>query len=133
MIPLNPMSVRSQITIAAVAILGLITLVRLLQKRRINEGLFYLWLVVFIGMSVVAVSHRVQSLLAQLTGAYSAVSTMLLLALGFLFGASLVYSILISHMSARIRDITTYVAELRLDVDDLRQRRVPQAAQGPER
>lgn len=133
MIPLNPMSTRSQITIAAIAILGLITLVRLLQKRRINEGLFYLWLLVFIGMSVVAVSHRVQSMLAQLTGAYSAVSTMMLLALGFLFGASLVYSILISNMSAKIRDITSYVAELRLDLDDLQQRRVPQAAPGPDR
>lgn len=120
MMPTNPMTVRSQIMIAAIAVMGLVTIVRLLQKRRINEGLFYLWLFVFIGMSVVAVSHRVQSLLAAISGAYSAVSTMLLLALGFLFGASLVYSILISNMSARIRDITSYVAEIRLDVDDLR-------------
>lgn len=118
----NPMTLRSQLGIAFVAVLGVVIIIRLLQKRRINEGLFYLWLVVFGGMFVVGVSHRVQLLLAKLTGAYSAVSTMLLLALGFLFGASLVYSMLISNMSARIRDLTSYVAEIRLDVDELQTR-----------
>lgn len=116
---LNPMTLRSQLGIAITAILGLVTIVRLLQKRRINEGLFYLWMIVFVGMLIVGMSHRLQALLADLSGAYSAVSTMLLLSLGFLFGAALIYSIMITNMNAKIRDITSYVAELRLDIDSL--------------
>jgi hypothetical protein len=55
---------------------------------------------------------------------------MLLLSLGFLFGASLVYSVLISNTNSKIRELTSFVAELRLDVDDLAGRRqgAPQAS-----
>lgn len=115
----NPMTLRSQIAIAIVAVCGLLLLVRLLQKRRINEGLFYLWLVVFGGMMILGLSHSLQAWVTRAIGAYSEVSSMLLLSLGFLFGASLVYSVLISNMNAKIRDLTAYVAEIRLDVDDL--------------
>lgn len=119
MIDGNPMTLRSQAGLALVAITGLVIIVWLLRKRRINEELFYLWLAVFAGIFVVGVSHRVQVALATVAGTYSAVSTMLLLALGFLFGASLVYSVLITNNTARIRDLTAYIAELRLDVDEL--------------
>ena len=119
MIDGNPMTFRSQLGLALVGVSGVLMILWLLRKRRINEGLFYLWLIVFSGILVVGVSHRIQVVLATLVGTYSAVSTMLLLALGFLFGASLVYSVLLSNNAARIRDLTTYVAEIRLDVDDL--------------
>lgn len=119
MIDGNPMTLRSQIGLALVAVSGIAMIVWLLRKRRINEELFYLWLIVFAGIFIVGASHRVQVGLSTLLGTYSAVSTMLLLALGFLFGASLVYSVLLSHNAARIRDLTAYVAELRLDLDEL--------------
>ncbi len=116
----NPMTLRSQVALAAVILAGVVTIFMLLRRRHISEGLFYLWLIVFAGMSIVGLSHNVQMALARLVGTYAVISTMLLLALGFLFGASLVYSILLSKQSTKIRDLTSYIAEMRLDIDDLR-------------
>ena len=115
----NPMTLRSQIALALVVLAGVVTIFSLLRRRQISEGLFYLWLIVFAGMLVVGLSFDVQMALARLVGSYAVISTMLLLALAFLFGASLVYSILLSRMSTRVRDLTSYIAEMRLDVDDL--------------
>ena len=128
----NPMTLRSQIALAAVVLAGVVTIVALLRRRKISEGLFYLWLIVFAGMLIVGLSFRVQMALARLVGSYQVISTMLLLALGFLFGASLVYSILLSKMSTRIRDLTSYIAEMRLDIDDLNRAAVERPAARPD-
>jgi uncharacterized iron-regulated membrane protein len=82
---------------------------------------------VFAGILLVGLSRDVQVGLTHLLGTYAVISTMLLLALGFLFGASLVYSVLLHNMSVQVRDLTSYVAELRLDIDDL-QKRLAQTA-----
>jgi hypothetical protein len=121
MIQGNPMSLRSQLLIAALALLGLLVLILQLKKRRINEPLFFLWAIVFMGILIVGISPRLQMVLTRLVGAQSAISMMLLLALGFLFGASLVYSFVISKMRAEMNEFVYYVAELRLDIDELRE------------
>jgi CBS domain-containing protein len=113
------MTLKSQIAIAIFVILCISMIIRLLQKQKITESLFYFWLIVFIGVLIVGMSHTIQNMLTRLIGSYSPLSTMLFLALCFLFGVSMVYSVLISNLSARIRDITSYVAEVRLDVDEL--------------
>ena len=115
----NPMTLRSQLSVAAVGILGIIIMLWLLRKKRLNESLFFFWLLIFLGIITVGVSDRIQTTLTVLIGAYDSISTMLLLALGFLFGAAMVYSVLFSSINAKIRDLTSYVAELRLDLDDL--------------
>jgi len=109
---------------AAIAVAGVAVIVSLLRRRRISEGLFYLWLAVFAGILLVGLSRDVQVGLTHLLGTYAVISTMLLLALGFLFGASLVYSVMLHNMSVQVRDLTSYVAELRLDIDDLQRRKV---------
>ena len=108
---------------AAIAVAGVAVIVSLLRRRRISEGLFYLWLAVFAGILLVGLSRDVQVGLTHLLGTYAVISTMLLLALGFLFGASLVYSVMLHNMSVQVRDLTSYVAELRLDIDDLQRRK----------
>jgi hypothetical protein len=123
----NPMTLRSQLGMATIAVAGVVVIVSLLRRRRISEGLFYLWLSVFAGILLVGLSRDVQVGLTHLLGTYAVISTMLLLALGFLFGASLVYSVLLHNMSVQVRDLTSYVAELRLDIDDL-QKRLAQTA-----
>ena len=115
----NPMTLRSQLSVAAVGILGIIIMLWLLRKKRLNESLFFFWLLIFLGIITVGVSDRIQTTLTVLIGAYDSISTMLLLALGFLFGAAMVYSVLFSSINAKIRDLTSYIAELRLDLDDL--------------
>lgn len=125
----NPMTLRSQIGVGAVGVLGILFILWLLQRRRINESLFYLWLTVFLGILTVGVSNRMQTLLTGLIGAYDPVSSMLLLALGFLFGASLVYSVLISNLNTKLRDVTSYLAELRLDLDEVRAAQAPAAGE----
>jgi hypothetical protein len=117
--PGNPMTLTSQLSVAAVGALGIFIMLSLLRKRRLNESLFYFWLVIFLGIIAVGSSNRLQIAITRMIGAYDPISAMLLLALGFLFGAALVYSVLISGLNAKIRDLTSYVAELRLDVDDL--------------
>jgi len=107
---------------AAIAVAGVVVIVSLLRRRRISEGLFYLWLAVFAGILLVGLSRDVQVGLTHLLGTYAVISTMLLLALGFLFGASLVYSVMLHNMGLQVRDLTSYVAELRLDLDDLQKR-----------
>ena len=47
---------------------------------------------------------------------------MLFLALGFLFLASLIYSVLISNLNVKLREMTSYIATMRLDVDELQKR-----------
>jgi hypothetical protein len=117
--PGNPMTLASQLSVGAVGVLGIVVMLWLLRKRRLNESLFYFWLAIFLGIIAVGVSNRLQITLTRMIGAYDPISAMLLLALGFLFGAAMVYSVLISGLNAKVRDLTTYVAELRLDVDDL--------------
>jgi hypothetical protein len=117
--PGNPMTLTSQLSMGAVGALGILVMLWLLRKRRLNESLFYFWLAIFLGIIAVGISNRLQITLTRVIGAYDPISAMLLLALGFLFGAAMVYSVLISGLNAKIRDLTTYVAELRLDVDDL--------------
>ena len=116
----NPMTLKSQLSVLAVGLLGIFVILRLVQTRRMNEGLFYVWLVVFAGICIVAISRRVQLLLTLVIGAYSPLSAMLFVALGFLIGASLAYSVLLSRLSSQVRDITAYIAEIRLDVDEFR-------------
>jgi hypothetical protein len=116
------MTLRSQLGMAAIAVAGVVVIVSLLRRRRISEGLFYLWLAVFAGILLVGLSRDVQVGLTHLLGTYAVISTMLLLALGFLFGASLVYSVMLHNMGLQVRDLTSYVAELRLDLDDLQKR-----------
>ena len=111
------MTLESRLTVAMIGVVGILLILRLLQKRQITEGLFYLWLTVFSGIIFVGTSHRIQVALTRFIGAYDPVSTLLLLALAFLFAAALFSSILISAMNARIRDLTAYVAEIRLDLD----------------
>jgi CBS domain-containing protein len=113
------MTLKSQIAIVVFVLLCISMIIRLLQKQKITESLFYFWLIVFIGVLIVGVSHTIQNMLTRLIGSYSPLSTMLFLALCFLFGVSMVYSVLISNLGAKIRDITSYVAEVRLDVDKL--------------
>jgi len=115
----NPMTAKSQLAIVVFVLLAVLLIIRLLQQRKINESLFYLWLIIFIGIFVVAVSHGIQKRLADIIGSYSALSTMLFLALGFLFLASLMYSVLISNLNVKLREMTSYIATIRLDVDDL--------------
>lgn len=119
MIPGNPMTLTSKLSVGVLGGLGILAMIWLLRKRRLNENLFYLWLAVFLGIISVGVSDRLQIGLTKVVGAYDPISAMLLLALGFLFGAAMVYSVLISGLYAKVRDLTSYVAELRLDVDDL--------------
>ena len=116
----NPMTLRSQIAIVLFVSLGIGSIVYLLYKRKINESLFYLWLIVFIGVLMVGVSRRVQLILTTLIGSYSPLSSMLLFSLSFLFFTSLIYSILISSINSKLRDIISYVAQLRLDLDELK-------------
>lgn len=118
----NPMTAKSQLAIVIFVLLAVLLIIRLLQQRKINESLFYLWLIIFIGIFVVAVSHGIQKRLADIIGSYSALSTMLFLALGFLFLASLIYSVLISNLNVKLREMTSYIATMRLDVDDLQKR-----------
>jgi hypothetical protein len=124
------MTLKSQIAMVCIVVFGVGMIVWLLHRRKITESLFYFWLIVFAGMLLVGVSHQIQSLLTRLIGSYSSLSTMLFLALSFLFGASMVYSVLISNMSARIRDITVYMAEMRLDIDEFREWRMRSAETG---
>ena len=114
------MTIQTQIAIGCFVLLCIGMIIWLLVKHKITEGLFYFWLVVFLGMLAVGISNHTRIFLTEIIGSHSPLSTMLFLALGFLFGASMVYSVLISNMGAKIRDITVYVAELRLDLDDLR-------------
>jgi hypothetical protein len=126
--PGNPMTLTSQLAVGAIGALGIFVMVWLLRKRRLNESLFYFWLAIFLGIIAVGVSNTLQITLTRIIGAYDPISAMLLLALGFLFGAAMVYSVLISGLNAKIRDLTTYVAELRLDVDDLTETEGPPGA-----
>ena len=114
------MTLQSQIAIAIFVLLCILMILWLLMRRKITESLFYFWLVVFIGMLIVGISNQMRNLLTDIIGAYSPLSTMLFLALAFLFGASMVYSVLLSNFSAKIRDITIYAAKLRLDLDELK-------------
>ena len=114
----SAMTLKSQIAVACFVILCISMIIRLLQKRKITESLFYFWLIVFVGVLIVAMSHGIQILLTRLIGSYSPLSTMLFLALAFLFGVSMVYSVLLSGLSSKIRDMTAYVAEMRLDMDE---------------
>jgi len=122
MITGNPMTTKSQLAIVVFVLLAVLLIIRLLQQRKINESLFYLWFIIFIGIFVVAISHGIQMRLAAIIGSYSALSTMLFLALGFLFLASLMYSVLISNLNVKLREMTSYIATMRLDVDDLQKR-----------
>jgi hypothetical protein len=117
----EPMTLRSQIGVGLIGLLGVLLIGWLLQRRKINEGLFYLWLVVFLGILTVGTSHHVQVWLTRLIGAYDPISTMLLFSLAFLFGATLIFSVVISSLVTRIRDLTGYIAVLRLDLDETRE------------
>ena len=115
----NPMTLESRLAVAAIGVLGIILILWLLRRKHINEGVFYIWLAVFGGIIIVGTSHQIQISLTRFIGAYDPVSTMLLLSLGFLFGAALVYSVMITGLNTKVREITSFIAELRLDVDDL--------------
>jgi hypothetical protein len=115
----NPMTFKSKIAIGCLSAVGLIFIIWLLKKRKINEELFYLWFIVFCGIFIIGISRRIQIALTELIGTYSPVSSMIFLALGFVFGACLVYSILISDIKSNLRDITSYIGEIRLDVDEI--------------
>ena len=103
-----------------VAVLFLALIVDMVRRRRLK--IEYSWLWIATGASTVVLIWRYDWLvwLTNIIGAVSSTSTLFLLALFFLAVVNLHYSVRISEMSTRIKDLAQETALLQHDLAKIR-------------
>ena len=97
----------------------------LVRRRKMKEEYSLLWISVTAAMAVLALWPGLLFRIRDLIGALNANTVIFLFGLGFLTVVSVHYSIKLSELTDRNKDLAQAVAILSMEVETLRQERKP--------
>jgi hypothetical protein len=95
-------------------------ILELVRRRRLREEYSWLWLLTGAVMLLLVVWQQLLLVITRIIGAVSPITTLMLFSLLFLLSIAIHYSMIISRLTAQIKDL---VQELALLDDQLERRR----------
>lgn len=112
------MNIKTQILVAVVVIVALVTLVDMIRKNKLELKYALLWFVLGIGILAFGCFPVLTELLARLTGVSMPIN--LLFFVGFCFSLIIIFSltVAISRLSNRVKKLTQEMALLRMNLQE---------------
>jgi hypothetical protein len=114
------MNVRTQIFVAVVAIIGLVLLVNMIRKKKLELKYALLWFVLGIGILIFGCFPGLTAMLADALGIGLPIN--LLFFAGFCFSLMIIFSLTmaISRMSLKVKNMIQEIALLKKELDKLK-------------
>jgi tellurite resistance protein TehA-like permease len=100
------MSLRIKIVTFVICIAMLLLIVDLVRRRKLREEYSQLWFATWLGILILMVWFDLLKWVSHLIGAVSTVSTLFLFAFMFLILISLHFSVVISKLTDKIKDLS---------------------------
>lgn len=104
------MPARQQVVALAISVGVLALIVELIRRRRLREEYSVLWFATGLGILILATSYDLLVGLTELIGAVLPTSTLFFFALVFLFLVSLQFSVRISTLDNRVKELAQKLA-----------------------
>ena len=117
---MNTLPFRAQMIAAVIALGMFILAVDLVRRRRLKEEYSLLWIAITAAMTLLAFWGKLLIGVTHLVGAYNANSVIFLFGLGFLTLVALHYSLRLSDITDRNKDLAQSVAILASELEALR-------------
>lgn len=116
------MTVKLQIVAGIILILGLLWIVNMIRKRKLELKYALAWMVVIILMLLVDIFPPILSLISFLFGIATPVNTLFIL--GFIFALALLFilTVTVSRLSDRVRQLSQAVALNEKNIEELQLR-----------
>jgi hypothetical protein len=119
------MPIRNKIVALAVGVGLLLIIIELVRRRKLREEYSWLWLLTGAVILLLTVWFDLLKWITHLVGAVMPSSTIFLCAFVFLILISLHFSVVISRLTDRNRELAQRFALLDLEVRELRERLLP--------
>ena len=114
------MSLRIKIVTFVICIAMLLLIVDLVRRRKLREEYSQLWFATWLGILILMVWFDLLKWVSHLIGAVSTVSTLFLFAFMFLILISLHFSVVISKLTDKIKDLSQQHALLQNELENIK-------------
>lgn len=114
------MSFRVKIVTLMICIAMLLLVVDLVRRRKLREEYSQLWFATWFGILVLMVWFDLLKWISHFIGAVSTVSTLFLFAFMFLILISLHFSVVISKLTNRLKDLSQQHAILQSELESIK-------------
>jgi hypothetical protein len=104
------MSVAAQVLAIIIALGGFFLVLLLVRRRKLKERFAVTWLIVGVGMVVLALARPLLDRLSNTLGIQSGTTTVFLIAVLVILGIQLQLSVSVSRLEERLRDLAEFVA-----------------------
>ena len=104
------MSVAAQVLTIIIALGGFFLVLFLVRRRKLKERFAVTWLIVGVGMVVLALARPLLDRLSTALGIQSGTTTLFLIAVLVILGIQLQLSVSVSRLEERLRDLAEFVA-----------------------
>ena len=119
------MPIRNKVVALVVGLWMLLLIVELVRRRKLREEYSWLWLMTGSVILLLTLWFDLLKWITQLVGAVSPSSTIFLFAFLFLIFISLHFSVAISKLTDRNKELAQRYALLELEVQELKKRSLP--------
>jgi hypothetical protein len=116
------MPIRNKMVAVVVGIGMLLLIIELVRRRKLREEYSWLWLMTGSGILLLALWFDLLKWITHLVGAITPSSTIFLFAFLFLIFISLHFSVVISKLTDRNKELAQRYALLELELNDLKRR-----------
>jgi len=119
------MPIRNKVVALVVGLWMLLLIIELVRRRKLREEYSWLWLMTGSGILLLTLWFDLLKWITHLVGAVSPSSTIFLFAFLFLIFISLHFSVAISKLTDRNKELAQRYALLELEVQELKTRSLP--------
>ncbi len=119
------MPIRNKVVALVVGLWMLFLIIELVRRRKLREEYSWLWLMTGSGILLLTLWFNLLKWITHLVGALSPSSTIFLFAFLFLIFISLHFSVVISKLTDRNKELAQRYALLELEVLELKKRNPP--------
>jgi len=116
------MPIRNKVVALMVGLWMLLLIIELVRRRKLREEYSWLWLMTGSGILLLTLWFDLLKWITQLVGAVSPSSTIFLFAFLFLIFISLHFSVVISKLTDRNKELAQRYALLELEVQELKKK-----------
>ena len=119
------MSIRVKIVALMISIGVMLLIIELVRRRKLREEYSWLWLMTGAGILILTLWFGLLKWVTHLVGAITPSSTIFLFAFLFLIFISLHFSVVISKLTDRNKELAQRYAILELELNELKKQKIP--------